>query len=74
MTDVLIRNVDDEDLERIDALAAGQGLSRNELLRRETHEIARRHALSQVTLDDLQQVAELAKGVLDEDLMRRVWE
>ncbi|MFT4165367.1 MAG: ribbon-helix-helix protein, CopG family [Microlunatus sp.] len=74
MADVLIRNVDDEDLRRIDALAADQGISRNELLRREAHEVARRHALSQVSLEDLQRVAKLARGVLDEDLMRRAWE
>ncbi|MFT3714445.1 MAG: ribbon-helix-helix protein, CopG family [Gordonia sp. (in: high G+C Gram-positive bacteria)] len=73
MTDVLIRNVDDDDLRHIDALAAELGLSRSELLRRETRELARRHALSTVTVDDIRSSAALARGALDEDLMRQAW-
>lgn len=60
MADALIRNVDDGDPGRTDTLAAEQGLPRSEL--------------SQVTLADLEQIAELAKGVLDKELMRRAWE
>ena len=73
MTDVLIRNVDDDDLRHIDALAAELGLSRSEFLRRETREIARRHALNQVTVDDIRDSVSLAQGALDEDLMRQAW-
>jgi hypothetical protein len=35
VTDILIRNIDDDDLRHIDALAAELGISRSELLRRE---------------------------------------
>ncbi|MBD0023691.1 ribbon-helix-helix protein, CopG family [Gordonia pseudamarae] len=73
MTDILIRNVDDDDLRHIDALAAELGLSRTELLRRETKELARRHARSQVTVDDVRRSVDLARGALDEDLMRQAW-
>ncbi len=73
MTDILIRNVDDDDLRRIDALAASQGPSRSELLRRETKELARRYALSQVSLGEIRRSVDLAQGVLDEQLMRKAW-
>lgn len=74
MADVLIRNIDDDDLRLIDSVAARQGLSRSELLRRETHEFARRHASESVTVDDLRQSLSLSQDLLDEDVMRRAWE
>lgn len=73
MTDILIRNIDDDDLRHIDALAVELGVSRSELLRREARELARRHALSQVTLDEVRQSVGLAQGVLDDDLMKQAW-
>lgn len=73
VTDILIRNIDDDDLRHIDALAAELGISRSELLRRETKDLARRHALQQVTLDDIRRSVDLAQGVLDEDLMKQAW-
>lgn len=40
MTDLLIRNINEDDVRAIDALATRLGLSRNELLRRETMNLA----------------------------------
>ena len=42
MPDLLIRNVDDDDIKAIDALATRMGISRAELLRREARNLARR--------------------------------
>ena len=73
MTDVLIRNVPDEDLARIDEQASRLGLSRGEYLRREIARVAVRSSGATVTVDDLRRAAELSKGLLDEDLMRDAW-
>jgi hypothetical protein len=74
MADVLIRNVDDEDLKLIDAMAASEGVSRNELLRRHTRELARRMARESVTVDDLRRSLSLSSDLLDDDVMRKAWE
>lgn len=73
MADVLVRNVDEDDLKAIDALAAGLGLSRNELLRRETHELARRQRGAAVTVDALRRSLSLSKDLLDDEIMRGDW-
>lgn len=74
MADVLIRNVDDDDLKLIDSMAASQGLSRNELLRRQTHEFAHSHARESLTADDLRRSLSLSKDLLDDEVMRGAWE
>ncbi|WP_446664152.1 type II toxin-antitoxin system VapB family antitoxin [Flexivirga sp. B27] len=74
MADVLVRNIDEDDLKAIDALAASQGLSRNELLRREAHELARRQKDDAVTVDALRMSLALTTDVLDDDVMRGAWE
>lgn len=71
MADVLIRNIDPAILDRIDSDAARAGLSRNAYLREQLDRIA--HPRGQVSMDDLRRSAELARGVLDEDLMRQAW-
>lgn len=68
MTDVLIRNVPDADLSRIDGHAARLGLSRGEYLRRSIAQDARRDR-SPVTVDDFDKFASLA----DEETMRGAW-
>lgn len=68
MTDVLIRNVPDEDLARIDAHAARLGLARGEYLRRQIAKDAARGSGS-VTVDQFAKFADLA----DEELMRDAW-
>ncbi|MFT4293806.1 MAG: antitoxin [Micropruina sp.] len=72
MADVLIRNVSADTLQRIDSAAAQEGLSRTAYLRRQLDAIA--NPLAQVTMDDLRRSAELARGVLDEDVMRGAWD
>jgi hypothetical protein len=73
VTDVLIRNVDDNDLARIDARAKRLGLPRSEYLRRlVTQEATREAALEQraVTPADFEKFSNLA----DEEWMRGAWE
>lgn len=74
MADVLIRNIDDDDLRAIDTIAARQGMSRNEFLRREAHQIVRRHETESLTVDDLRRSLSLTADLLDEDVMRGAWE
>lgn len=68
MTDVLIRNVPDEELAYIDERAAGLGLSRGEYLRRQIAQDAVRGS-GVVTTDQFGKFADLA----DDDLMREAW-
>jgi plasmid stability protein len=72
MTDVLIRNVPDDQLARLDAHAARLGLSRGEYLRRQIAQDAARGTES-VTVDDLARAGELSKDLLDEQVMRDAW-
>ncbi len=71
MTDILIRNVDEDTLARLDGQAAASGLSRNEYLRRHLDDLA--HPAARATTDDLRASVELSAGVLDPDLMRQAW-
>jgi hypothetical protein len=72
MTDVLIRNVPDEDLARIDEQAARVGLSRGEYLRRQIAQTAARE-VGAVSVEDLRRATELSKDLLDEDVMHDAW-
>ena len=72
MTDILIRNVADGDLQRIDARAARLGLSRGEYLRRRIVQEAATSDAS-LTLSSLQRAAELSSDLLDDDVMRGAW-
>jgi hypothetical protein len=73
MTDVLIRNVPEDDLARIDEQASRLGLSRGEFLRRQISQTAARSSGVMVTLEDLRMAAELSQDLLDEDVMRDAW-
>jgi plasmid stability protein len=68
MTDVLIRNVPDDVLERIDAKAAKLGISRNEFLRRQIAQEAGRD-VEPATLDDLARFIRLG----DDEWMQGAW-
>lgn len=68
MTDVLIRNVPEDELAQIDARAARLGLSRGEYLRRQIAKDAARGS-GTVTVDQFVKFADLA----DEHLMRDAW-
>lgn len=72
MTDVLIRNVDDETLRRIDAEAERHGLSRNEYLRREVVRLAQRGPRP-ATRDDLTRSVAALADLGDDDVMRDAW-
>lgn len=72
MPDLLIRNLDDEDLRGIDALARRLGISRRELLRREAHNLARRGTVP-VTREDLGRSAAVFADALDESVMDNAW-
>ena len=72
MTDVLIRNVSDDDLARIDEQATRLGLSRNEYLRRRIMQDAARDQ-AHLTVADLQRAATLSQDLLDDSVMRDAW-
>lgn len=73
MPDVLIRNIPEDELARIDAQADRVGLSRSEYLRRRIAQDASRSAVT-VTRADFQQFADLAIDLGDDDAMRGAWE
>jgi len=73
MSDVLIRDVPDEDLERIDAEATRLGLSRSAYLRREMHRIARHRTVPAATLDDLRRSRAAMADLSDDKVMRKAW-
>ncbi|MBK6870935.1 MAG: ribbon-helix-helix protein, CopG family [Kineosporiaceae bacterium] len=68
MANVLIRNIDEDDLARLDELAARAGLSRNEFLLRHLQQAAHR-VTSEITAADFDKFADLA----DDDVMRGAW-
>ncbi len=68
MTDVLIRNVPDQELAWIDDRAARLGLSRGEYLRRQIAKDAARGS-GRLSVHQLAKFADLS----DEDLMRDAW-
>ena len=72
MTDVLIRNVRDEDLARIDEQARRLGLSRGEYLRRQIVQAASRGD-AEISVEDLRRAADRSKDLLAEDVMRDAW-
>ena len=68
MTDVLIRNVPEDQLARIDEHAARLGISRGEYLRRQIARDAARGS-TPVTVEQFAKFANL----IDESLMRDAW-
>lgn len=72
MSDLLIRNIDDETVRRIDADAARQGLSRNEYLRRAVVRFAG-VAARPATRADLSRSVDLFADLSDEETMDRAW-
>lgn len=72
MTDVLIRNVSDEALSRIDARAAALGLSRAEYLRRGVEQEARREPRD-VTAADFERFHQFGTDLGTPDVMNQAW-
>lgn len=72
MTDILIRNLDEDDVSRLDKRASRLGLSRNEFIRRTLSREA--HIGEQtITKEDWERFADLASDMLSEDFERRAW-
>ncbi|MDR1152075.1 MAG: ribbon-helix-helix protein, CopG family [Bifidobacteriaceae bacterium] len=72
MTDVLIRNVRDDDLARVDRAAERAGLSRAEYLRRVIAEQVD-VPTKDLTLEDLRQFTRATTDLDDPDVMRGAW-
>lgn len=73
MTDVLIRDIPEEDLRHIDSEAARLGLSRSEYLRREMRRIARHRAVRPATVEDYERSRNAMADLGNEDVMRQAW-
>ncbi|MFT4187988.1 MAG: ribbon-helix-helix protein, CopG family [Aeromicrobium sp.] len=73
MTDLLIRNVDDDDVHRLDDLARRLGVSRSELLRQELKGLAQRAAVPSVTRENLERSTALLDDALDDEIMEQAW-
>ncbi len=73
MTDILIRGLSREAVERIDEGAAAQGLSRNEFLRRHFELAFPADRGTTITLEDLERASDATRDLFDEDLMRQAW-
>ena len=72
MTDILIRNVDDEVIARIDDEAQSLGMSRSEYLRQQLKTIA--HPRGRTTRADLDRFSALAGDLLDDEVMAKAWD
>ncbi|WP_343575037.1 ribbon-helix-helix protein, CopG family [Mycobacterium sp.] len=72
MSDVLIRDVPDDVLASLDAIAARMGLSRTEYIRRRLTQDARTSRVT-VTGADLRRFANEAASLGDPDRMRAAW-
>lgn len=72
VTDVLIRNVDEADLRRIDDKATRLGLSRGEYLRRQISRDAAGEGRT-VSRADFERLADLSRDLLDDEVMRGAW-
>ena len=71
MSDILIRDVPENTVAEIDRRARDLGISRNEYLRRWLDQGMR--ATESVTVDDLHRVGQLARDLLDHDVMHQAW-
>lgn len=71
MVNILVRDLGDDVIERLDQLAADLGLSRNEFLKRQMTILARERG--RVTKEGLKRLSYLARDALDEEIMRGAW-
>ncbi|HKE64739.1 MAG TPA: hypothetical protein VKB59_08840 [Micromonosporaceae bacterium] len=73
MPNILIRDLSQEAIDRIDAAAAQLGLSRNEYLRRRFEEGVNSAAARTVTAEDWQRSAEVFADLADPAVMDAAW-
>ncbi|NKY85686.1 type II toxin-antitoxin system VapB family antitoxin [Nocardia veterana] len=71
MTDILIRDIPDSQIEQIDRRAREAGLSRSEFLRRWLERDFR--PTTTVTTRDLERLGALAQDLDNPDVMRQAW-
>lgn len=72
MSDVLIRDIPDDVLASLDAIAARLGLSRTEYIRRRLAQDAQTARVT-VTAADLRRLRGAVTGLGDPELMRQAW-
>jgi hypothetical protein len=73
MPNILIRDLSQEAVDRIDAAAASLGLSRNEYLRRKFEESPRPAGERVITDEDWQRAAEVFADLADPTVMDAAW-
>ena len=73
MPNILIRDLSQEAVDRIDATAANLGLSRNEYLRRKFEENLGPAVERTVTAEDWQRSAEVFADLADPTVMAAAW-
>jgi hypothetical protein len=73
MPNILIRDLSQEAVDRIDAIAANLGLSRNEYLRRKFEEGTSATGERKVTAEDWQRSAEVFTDLADPAVMEAAW-
>ena len=73
MPNILIRDLSQEAIDRIDDAAAGLGLSRNEYLRRKLEEGPRPTGERAVTNEDWHRSAEVFADLADPSVMDAAW-
>ena len=73
MPNILIRDLSQEAIDRIDATAANLGLSRNEYLRRKFEEGTGPTGERTVTAEDWQRSAEVFADLADPTVMDAAW-
>jgi len=72
MTDILIRDVPEDVVAAVDALAARLGLSRSEYVRRRLAQDAARQDFP-VSVEDLARFADVFGDLADPDVMSQAW-
>ena len=73
MPNILIRDLSQEAVDRIDAAAANLGLSRNEYLRRKLEESTKPAGEQEITDEDWQRSGETFADLADPTVMDAAW-
>lgn len=73
MTDLVIRNVSDQTILRIDAAARRLGLSRNEFLSRQLEQLCGAPANDPTTMADLERSVAAFADLANESVMSEAW-
>lgn len=74
MPNILVRDLSQNAIDRIDAAAANLGISRNEYLRRKLEESIEPTGRQTVTAEDWEDFAEVFADLADPEVMSKGWE